>query len=78
MMAQILGEKTELTIGFDDQTASDINTMGAKHITCSVEEIIIDEDKKVVSTPAYMEANSIKEAAEGIQKLVEQVLKMAK
>ena len=78
MMAQILGEKTELTIGFDDQTASDINTMGAKHITCSVEEIVIDEDKKVVSTPAYMEAKSIKEAAEGIQKLVEQVLQMVK
>ena len=78
MMAQILGENTELTIGFDDQTANDINTMGAKHITCSVEEIIIDDDKKVVSTPAYMEANSIKEAAEGIQKLVEQVLRMAK
>jgi enhancing lycopene biosynthesis protein 2 len=80
MMAQILGENTELTIGFDDQTASDINTMGAKHITCSVEEIVIDEEKKVVvvSTPAYMEANSIKEAAEGIQKLVEQVLQMAK
>ena len=78
MMAQILGEETELTIGYDDQTANDINTMGAKHITCSVEEIVIDEDKKVVSTPAYMEANSIKEAAEGIQKLVEQVLRMAK
>ena len=78
MMAQILGEETELTIGYDDQTANDINTMGAKHITCPVEEIVIDKDKKVVSTPAYMEAKSIKEAAEGIQKLVEQVLKMAK
>ena len=77
MMAQILGEKTELTIGFDDQTASDINTMGAKHITCPVEDIIVDEGKKVVSTPAYMEAKSIKEAAEGIQKLVGKVLKMA-
>jgi enhancing lycopene biosynthesis protein 2 len=52
--------------------------MGAKHITCPVEEIVIDKDKKVVSTPAYMEAKSIKEAAEGIQKLVEQVLQMAK
>ncbi len=78
MMAQILGEETELTIGYDDQTANDINTMGAKHITCPVEDIVIDDDKKVVSTPAYMEANSIKEAAEGIQKLVEQVLKMVK
>ena len=78
MMAQILGEETELTIGYDDQTANDINTMGAKHITCPVEDIVIDDDKKVVSTPAYMEANSIKEAAEGIQKLVEKVLQMVK
>ena len=65
-------------IVFSGDDGTDINTMGAKHITCSVEEIVIDEDKKVVSTPAYMEANSIKEAAEGIQKLVEQVLKMVK
>ena len=76
MMAKILGEDIELTIGFDEQTANDINTMGAKHITCPVEDIIVDRDKKVVSTPAYMEANSIKEAAEGISKLVTEVLNM--
>jgi enhancing lycopene biosynthesis protein 2 len=76
MMAKILGEDIELTIGFDEQTANDINTMGAKHITCPVEDIIVDRDKKVVSTPAYMEANSIKEAAEGISKLVIEVLNM--
>ena len=38
--------------------------------------MIIDEDKKLVTTPAYMEAQSIKEAAEGIEKLVKQVLLM--
>ncbi len=76
MMAKILGENTELTIGFDEQTAKDINAMGAKHLTCPVEEIIIDAEKKVVSTPAYMEANHIGEAAEGISKLVNEVIKM--
>jgi enhancing lycopene biosynthesis protein 2 len=76
MMAKILGGETELTIGFDEQTANDINAMGAKHITCPVEDIIIDTQKKVVSTPAYMEAKSIKEAAAGITKLVAEVLNM--
>lgn len=76
MMAKVLGDETELTIGFDEQTASDINTMGAKHITCPVDDIVIDTEKRVVSTPAYMEAKSIKEAAAGITKLVAEVLNM--
>lgn len=76
MMAKILGEETEMTIGFDEQTAKDINTMGAKHVSCSVEDIVVDMEKKVVSTPAYMEANRIKETAEGISKLVAEVLSM--
>jgi enhancing lycopene biosynthesis protein 2 len=50
--------------------------MGAKHILCPVDDIVIDMEKKVVSTPAYMEAKSIKETAEGISKLVAEVLSM--
>lgn len=76
MMAKILGEETEMTIGFDEQTSSDIDAMGAKHILCPVEDIVVDMKKKVVSTPAYMEAKRIKEAAEGITKLVAEVLSM--
>ena len=76
MMAKILGDETELTIGFDEQTANDIDTMGAKHVLCPVEDIGVDMEKKIVSTPAYMEAKSIKEAAEGISKLVTEVLSM--
>ena len=76
MMAKILGDETELTIGFDEQTANDIDTMGAKHVLCPVEDIVVDMEKKIVSTPAYMEAKSIKEAAEGISKLVTDVLSM--
>jgi len=79
MMAKIFGEQdesAEMTIGSDELTSKDINTMGSKHIKCLVSEMIIDEDKKLVTTPAYMEAQSIKEAAEGIEKLVKQVLLM--
>ena len=78
IMAKILAGDTELTIGFDEQTAADIDAMGAKHVLCPVDEIVIDKEKKVVSTPAYMEAKSIKEAAFGIEKLVAEILSMIK
>ena len=40
-------------------------------------KIVIDYVNKIVSTPAYVEPNSIKEVAEGIEKLVDAVLSMA-
>ena len=79
MMAKILGEQEEsanMTIGYDETTSTDIISMGSKHVDCPVTEMIIDEDKKIVTTPAYMEANSIKEAADGIEQLIKQVLSM--
>ena len=79
IMAKIFGEQdesAEMTIGSDKLTSNDINTMGSKHIKCSVSEIVIDKDKKLVTTPAYMDAESIKVASEGIEKLVKQVLSM--
>ena len=77
MMGKVMekmGEKVSLTIGNDEQTANDLTTMGAKHVTCPVQEIVVDKDKKVVSTPAYMLAGRISEAAEGIEKLVKEVI----
>jgi enhancing lycopene biosynthesis protein 2 len=41
-----------------------------------VDEAVIDEANRVVSTPAYMLAGSIKEAAAGIEKLVAAVLRL--
>ena len=38
----------------------------------------IDNENKIVTTPAYMNAESISEAAKGIEKLVDQVVSMAK
>ena len=79
MMAKVLGEQEEsanMTIGYDETTSTDIISMGSKHIECPVSEMIIDEEKKIVTTPAYMEAKSIKETAEGIEKLINQILSM--
>ena len=79
MMAKIMGELDEsakMTIGSDKTTAGDIKAMGSVHVACPVTEMIIDKEKKINTTPAYMEAKSIKEAAEGIEKLVAEILAM--
>jgi len=79
MMAKIFGEQgvsANMTIGFDEATSKDIESMGSVHVECKVSDMVVDEDNYLVSTPAYMEAKSIKEAADGIEKLVKQVLSM--
>jgi enhancing lycopene biosynthesis protein 2 len=74
MAAAICGAGVKTTIGNDAETAAAINATGAQHCECSVQDICIDRDKKLVTTPAYMLAQSIAEANTGISKLVDGVL----
>ncbi|MFQ5507717.1 MAG: isoprenoid biosynthesis glyoxalase ElbB [Leptospirillia bacterium] len=76
LLARIFGGEIqlELTIGSDPETAAAIDHMGGKHVECPVTEIMVDSANKVVTTPAYMCARTISEAATGIEKLVEKVL----
>ena len=68
-------EKTiKITIGNDEATADQIEKLGSKHEICTVDNFIVDEENKIVSTPAYMLANSISEAASGIEKLVQKIM----
>lgn len=77
MIPQVYGESTKLTIGTDEETASAINAMGGEHVSCPVDEFVVDEANKVVSTPAYMLAGNISEAATGIRKLVAKVIELS-
>jgi enhancing lycopene biosynthesis protein 2 len=64
----------EVTIGTDMGTANAIQTMGGKHRTCNVDDVCLDHQNKIVTTPAYMLGPGIKDIATGIEKLVDQVL----
>ena len=64
----------KITIGNDQGTVDEIEKLGSKHEICAVDDFIVDEEKKIVSTPAYMVAGSISEAASGIEKLVHRIL----
>jgi enhancing lycopene biosynthesis protein 2 len=67
-----------VTIGTDQGTAEAIEKMGSHHQPRPTEEICVDEENRIVSTPAYMSAKRIHQVYEGIGKLVDQVLSMAK
>ena len=73
---QNLDRKGKVTGGFNEQILTDIESMGMITEKVNATEIVIDYENKIVSTPAYVEANSIKEVAEGIEKLVDAVLSM--
>ena len=71
-----MGRSVKLTGGFDEKISSDIESMGVSIEKVNAKSIVVDYKNKIVSTPAYVEAKSIKEVNEGIIKLVHQLLKM--
>jgi enhancing lycopene biosynthesis protein 2 len=79
LIAATLGKEyaPEVTIGNDEGTATAINATGSKHLNCPVREFVIDSKNRIVSTPAYMLAGCISEAADGIEKAVKAVIEMA-
>jgi enhancing lycopene biosynthesis protein 2 len=78
LIAAVLGKEyaPEVTIGNDAGTAAAINATGSKHQNCPVRELVIDSKNRIVSTPAYMLAGCISEAADGIEKAVKTVIEM--
>lgn len=79
LVAKVLGEDRlapEITIGSDQGTAQALETMGGKHVTCPVREIVIDQKNKIITTPAYMLAERISEAADGIEKTIKTLIDM--
>lgn len=77
LAARIYGAGVHCTIGHDPDTAARLSDMGAEHIDCPVDDVVVDAQRKLVTTPAYMLAKSLAEAASGINKLVDRVLELA-
>ena len=79
LIARVLGKEhhIKVTIGTDQGTAKQIEEMGAVHVNCAVDDIVVDEENKIVTTPAYMLATRISEVATGVEKLAKKVLELA-
>ncbi len=79
LIARVFGADAapEITIGTDSGTAAAMEKMGAKHKKADVDEIVVDAKNKIVTTPCYMLAQSIKDVGTGAAKLVAKVMEMA-
>ncbi len=76
--AKLFGpDEVRVTIGNDRDTAAAMESWGARHVDCRVEDVVVDERLEIVSTPAYMLGPWIGAVATGIDKLVSAVLEMA-
>jgi len=78
LIAATLGKEyaPQVTIGTDAGTAAAIGQTGSVHVECPVDEFIVDREHKIVSTPAYMLAENISQAADGIAKAVRATMEM--
>lgn len=74
-LALVLGsEHPLLTIGNDQGTAEAIEKTGARHENCAVRDFVVDKERKIVTTPAYMLGPSVAHVAEGIEKAVRETV----
>lgn len=77
IVAKVLGDKNPtITLGQECQAAKDAVTLGCKHQVCSAEEVAIDRENKIVTTPAYMVATHISQIFEGSDNLVQAICEL--
>lgn len=63
LLPKLLDQQARLTIGNDPDLGEVIDAMGGEPVICPVDDIVVDREHKIVTTPAYMLAPSIAQAA---------------
>lgn len=77
LLAKVFGAKRpRLTIGTDKATAEALAALGAEHVDCAASDCVVDERLKLVTTPAYMLGETIREIHQGIRRLSAEVLRL--
>jgi enhancing lycopene biosynthesis protein 2 len=78
VVALVLGKYgVKVTIGNDEKVAKTIEKTGAIHINTEVDKTCVDTDNLIVTTPAYMLADSIKDVFKGANNLVKDMVNLA-
>ncbi len=76
ILPSLLDVPVRLTIGNDIDTIELIDTKGVEHVVCPSDDIVLDIDNLIVTTPAFMLEEPISKIAVGIEKLVNRVLEL--
>nr|WP_086938357.1 isoprenoid biosynthesis glyoxalase ElbB [Thaumasiovibrio occultus] len=74
----IYGPGAKATLGHpDDPAVAAFTAMGGEHVSCPVDDFVLDQKRSLLSTPAYMLAESISDAQKGINRLVAKLVELA-
>lgn len=79
LVGLVLKDKNiKLTIGSDKDTVAALAKLGVIHQNCPPDDIVVDIDHKIVSTPAYMYDDApLSHIATGITKCINRVIELA-
>lgn len=69
--------RPRLSVGSDREVHAVLAAWQAETVCAGVTDVVVDEKNKIVTTPAYMLGQTIAEVAAGIEKLVQEVLRLA-
>ncbi len=75
VLARVLGG-VQLTIGQDEGTAAALEKLGARHIKTKQTEVVVDREKRIVTTPCYMLESSVAQIADGADNVIRTVLEL--
>jgi len=70
------GHRPKVTIGSHRETALAIQSWGGVHQPCAANQVCLDTENRLLSTPAWNNARSLVQVAAGIDKLAEQLAKL--
>jgi enhancing lycopene biosynthesis protein 2 len=73
ILAKVLGS-VDLTIGQDDGTAAALEALGAHHKKTLQGEVVVDREKRVVTTPCYMLESTVAQIADGADAAIRAIL----
>jgi enhancing lycopene biosynthesis protein 2 len=79
VIARVLSKRKipgKITIGNEKKLAAEIERVGFHHVDCSAADCVVDQTHKIVTTPCYMLAKSIDQVFLGVNRLVEEVLRL--
>lgn len=74
LMARVLGDGVQVTIGSDPGTAEAIEKMGARHTNAGHGGVVVDKARKLVTSPCYMLDSTISQIADGADNTVQALL----
>jgi enhancing lycopene biosynthesis protein 2 len=74
LVARASSRRLRLTLGDDVERARTLEGMGHVHIAVGVEDVVLDGDRKVATTPAGLAPAPLDVVARGIHKLVKHVV----